>query len=278
MSNPFTPEELAGLRAPFPFEAHSVREGQKNSGKTRIRWYVYIERSWVQDRLDELFPGEWATEKPEVTVLGNGERFGATVGITIRGVTRWDGGEDDGDEGFKGALTNGFRRAAAFGWGIGKYLYEIDIDIWTPSYEKGDWEGAKQRKAEAMSKFKAWYDRTFNAAAANGATPRENLYAQSVSKAEQSEVMITGFKAVKSKDGGIAYALSTQDGKTVWAHSRGVFRAYSGMDENAMRDWNVPGFKYQFTTPFSIPVVTRTGENGKPYLSAVVSQSEQGES
>lgn len=151
--------ELQRLRAPFPLEAHTVREGHRTKDGKKIRWFAYVQRNEVQDRLEEIFLGEWGTEKPEINVQG--KNVSAVVGITIRGVTRWDGGEDDSSEGVKGALTNAFRRTAAYGWHIGRYLYDMDFDIWTESYPDGNWNEQKARKAEAFKKFEGWYKQQF---------------------------------------------------------------------------------------------------------------------
>src|SRR5512147_1289403 len=104
MTSNFTQDELNRLRAPFPLDWHIIREGYKAGGK--MRWFVYIDRSAVQDLLDEVFPGEWETSKPDLyfTQSQYTDRDGvthivpvvsATVGITIRGITRWDGGDSE---------------------------------------------------------------------------------------------------------------------------------------------------------------------------------------
>lgn len=154
-----TSEELAALRAPFSLDKHIAREGIRNKAKTKIRWFIYIDRSAVEDRLDEIFPGEWGNPEPKLYTLGS--TISATVGISIRGITRWDGGDDDSGEGAKGALTNGFRRVAAYGWNIARYLYDMDDQIWTDSYTDGDWDAQRARQKEAFDKFVQWYNRRF---------------------------------------------------------------------------------------------------------------------
>lgn len=168
----FTPEELRALRAPFPLKAHTIREGHKQGGK--IRWFAYIERQAVQDRLDEVFPGEWGTTQPALYFnpmqltrdTGEVETYmavSATVGITVRGVTRWDGGDSDGDESTKGALTNAFRRTAAYGWGIARYIYDMEFEIKTDTYSKGEWDKRKKLQDEAWGLFEKWYTHHFGA-------------------------------------------------------------------------------------------------------------------
>lgn len=158
MNKAITQDEINRLRAPFPLEAHSIREGNKTS-TGKIQWFVYLEKTEVEIRLNEVFPGEWGSSQPVLTPLGNS--VAATISITIRGITRGNTGEDsNGQEKAKGATTDAFRRAAA-DWGVAKYLWEMDEMIYTDGYEKGEWDKQKQRKNEAFAKFKTWYQKKF---------------------------------------------------------------------------------------------------------------------
>jgi hypothetical protein len=185
----FTIKELQSLRAPFPLEAHTIREGFKDKSGGKIRWFVYIERQAVQDRLDEVFPGEWETTEPKLYFSqtqytrqdGTIEIVpfvSAVVGITIRGITRWDGGDSEGDESTKGALTNGFRRAAAYGWGIARYLYDMGEPIKTSSYTRGNWTEYDNVRDAAWKQFTTWYNRQFSGMPQND-TPQAQKQAQS---------------------------------------------------------------------------------------------------
>lgn len=164
-------EQLAALSAPFPINAHTVREGFKNGGKTKIRWFTYIDVREVVKRLDEVFPGAWSTTKPEIIPLSTG--IIATIGITINGETRWYSGADDFDVDFKtgevqpsadqgkGAVTDAIRRAASL-WGVAEYIYSMDLELWTDSYERNDWDKQNTLKAEALKRFTDWYNRQFS--------------------------------------------------------------------------------------------------------------------
>ena len=154
-----TREEMQALRAPFELSVHTVRAGFRHAAKTKIRWFVYIDRSAIADRLDDMFLGDWGMAEPQIHIQD--KKVSAVVGITIRGITRYDGGEDDSDEGTKGALTNAFRRTAAYGWGMARYLYDMDFDIWTDAYEQGKWDDMRARKNEAFQKFAEWYKKQF---------------------------------------------------------------------------------------------------------------------
>ncbi len=158
-----TKEQLTALSAPFPIEAHTVREGFRNNGKTKIRWFVYIDVREVTKRLTDVLGSGWSTTKPEIVPLTTG--IIASIGITITGETRWyTGGQDfentpSSDDG-KGAVTDAIRRAASL-WGVAEYIYDMDAEFWTDSYEKGKWDDQKARKSEATKKFTEWYNRQF---------------------------------------------------------------------------------------------------------------------
>lgn len=154
------------LYAPFPLEAHSIREGHKNKAKTKIQWFVYLDRAAIQRRLDSLLPLQWSFDFKE-THRGAGY-VTVTIGITINGITRvFNGGQDgynadtplDSDL-EKGAFTEAFRRAASL-WGCGLYLYAMDFAIWTDAYPDNNWDEAKKRQNEAWAKFEQWYNRQF---------------------------------------------------------------------------------------------------------------------
>jgi hypothetical protein len=187
MTNLFSAEELAALRAPFPLDWHIIREGYTSGGK--MRWFAYIDRSAVQDLLDEVFPGEWETTEPKLyfSQTQNIDRDGlahvvsivsATVGITIRGLTRWDGGDSEGDESTKGALTNAFRRTAAYGWGVGRYLYDMTEPISTVTWNKGDWQKRNEARKDAWEQFTRWYTQKFGAQTRQNAPERAPQQAQ----------------------------------------------------------------------------------------------------
>lgn len=159
MASVITQQEVDALRAPFPLEAHSIREGNKTKDGKKIQWFVYVEKTAVEDRLNDVFPGEWGSSQPVLTPIGNG--VAATISISIRGISRGNTGEDtNGTEKAKGATTDAFRRAAA-DWGVAKYLWEMELKIWTESYPDKDYAARDAREKEAMNKFAGWYKQKF---------------------------------------------------------------------------------------------------------------------
>lgn len=154
-----TAQEIERLKAPFPLNAHSIREGNKVRGGKGIQWFIYVDKVEVEKRLNEIFPGEWGSTVPVLYPMPNG--FAATIGISIRGITRGNTGEDtNGTEKAKGATTDAFRRAANE-WGIALYIYDMDFKIYTDAYPEKDYDAMEARKKEAFAKFAEWYKRTY---------------------------------------------------------------------------------------------------------------------
>lgn len=271
----FTPEELAALAAPFALDEHTVREGFRNKAKTSMRWFVYVKRHAVVDRLNQIFPGEWSTPQPELHTLG--KTVSATVGITIRGITRWDGGDDDTGEGAKDALTNGFRRTAAYGWTVGLYLYTMEFELYTNAYPEGDWKAREEREKEAWAKFTQWYHRMFGTARPVGSDvtptapvvppaknetpnqppPAPPTYGKSQDKQppkpnEIRTLLITSMQtATQAQTNKAYYRLTANTGETAFAFSRDVFRNW-GYKEADIADWNKPGTRKQWQSPLKI--------------------------
>jgi len=181
-------DELDRLKAPFPLKDHSIREGNKVRGGKGIQWFVYADKMAVQNRLDEVFPGEWECSTPVIVPLGNS--VSASVGITIRGLTRGDTGEDsNGIEKAKGAATDAFRRAAAK-WGVSQYLYEMDFSIYTDAYPDKDWNAKEAAEKAAMAKFTEWYNRKFGSQPTRQNAPQSNATGSNSSAVQETPVTI----------------------------------------------------------------------------------------
>ena len=113
--------EYERLKTPFPekdIEWRVARSGAKN-GKPWAMVLAYITSRAIQDRLDSVCgPDGWSNEfvkAPEGGIL---------CGITINGVTKWDGAENTAVEAVKGGLSSAMKRSGAI-WGIGRYLYGL---------------------------------------------------------------------------------------------------------------------------------------------------------
>lgn len=173
----FTPDEIEAFYAPFPLEAHSIREGNKNKKGTHMRWFVYLDRIAIQRRLDDLFIGEW--EFTPTDVHRQESYVNITATMTIRGVSRsFNGGHgnsygDPNEDMEKGAMTDTFRRVGSL-WGLGAYLYN-SVEIWTEAYEKGDWSKRNALEVEAKRKFQSWYNEQYPANGNGNTQPKPEV-------------------------------------------------------------------------------------------------------
>jgi len=114
-----------------PFHENEVEWRIQSSGITKDGkpWAMalcYTTNRGVMNRFDEVFGiGGWANEfKPTPTMQGT------LCGISCRfgdeWVTKWDGAEDTKVEATKGGLSSSMKRAAVQ-WGVGRYLYSLDV-------------------------------------------------------------------------------------------------------------------------------------------------------
>ncbi len=121
--------ELAN-RLQEPFDAKDIEWRIQQAGVTNGKPWVmaipYITSRAVQTRLDDVFgPFGWGNEfKP--TPDGKGWLCGISIHMEDKTVIKWDGSEHTGIEPLKGALSGSEKRAAVQ-WGIGRYLYRLDV-------------------------------------------------------------------------------------------------------------------------------------------------------
>lgn len=154
------------LYAPFSLQDHEVRE-LRTTSNGKVQWLAYVRREAIQNRLDDLFWGEWSTEIVEVhrgTTAVN-----VRMKLTIRGVTRENNGSqvirmgrdkstptpDEHTE--KGAVTDAFKRVASM-WGIGLYLQSSPM-IYTNDYRvngRTDWNKFRDAENDALAQLGRW--------------------------------------------------------------------------------------------------------------------------
>ena len=163
----FNQEERQALRALFTLEEHEIREGGANKAKTKIQWFVYLRREAIQERLDDLFFGEWELYfvDPKQPCIYHKEHVDCSMGLAIRGIRREYNGSQDGGglNGAKGAATDAIKRVASM-WGIGLYMQNAP-QIWTENYATydaqgkktgEDWDKKKRLEKEVMAKTGKW--------------------------------------------------------------------------------------------------------------------------
>lgn len=132
---------LEELKKPFPekdIEWRLQTCGEKN-GKFWGMCLAYVTNRAIQNRLDEVVGAEnWKNE------FKQGPDGGILCGLSIKcgdeWVTKWDGAENTQIEAVKGGLSGAMKRAASTGWGIGRYLYNLE-EGWAEITENGRFSG-----------------------------------------------------------------------------------------------------------------------------------------
>ena len=122
-------EIMKRLRAPFAPEEIEWRVGATTKDKTKGMALAFVTNRAIQNRLDEVFGCfGWKNEYREWR--GNSQLCGISVKYEGEWITKWDGASDTDFEATKGGLSDAMKRAA-YQWGIGRYLYNLDA-VWVP--------------------------------------------------------------------------------------------------------------------------------------------------
>lgn len=137
---------MAKLQYPFVEMEIQWRAGQVGMGSNGpwVKCFAYVAKSSIENRLDSLFGPEGWSKTYEA--IGNGRIFcKLSVKFGDEWITKWDGAEETQIEPFKGGCTDAFKRVAASGFGIGRYLYALDTNFaqkcsfkYEPGYLRGD--------------------------------------------------------------------------------------------------------------------------------------------
>lgn len=118
-------EKLALPFVPTDIEWRIQSSGDTKDGRKWAKVLAYIDNRAIQDRLDEVFGiGGWQNEFKE---LSDGSMLcGIKCKIDNEWVIRWDGASKTDIEPTKGGISSAMKRAGSQ-WGIGRYLYNLDI-------------------------------------------------------------------------------------------------------------------------------------------------------
>ena len=121
---------------PYKWRVQSARYGKASC-------VAYIDARDAQDLLDDVVgPGNWATEYYQANGL-----LMCKVGILVDGHWVWksDTGSESNVEKDKGHASDAFKRACV-SWGIGRFLYRLDIQqIPTKEYKGKEYPYAKEK-------------------------------------------------------------------------------------------------------------------------------------
>lgn len=129
--------ELKELKKEIPFKWR-VQSFSKNVAKAAC--VAYIDARDVMDILDEVVgPENWTSDFKMV-----GDQMFAGIGIKVGGfdeegkwVWKWDTGSETEVEAVKGEASDSFKRAAVK-WGIGRFLYSLEIKYVATNGPKSD--------------------------------------------------------------------------------------------------------------------------------------------
>jgi len=121
------------------------RSGFKKDGEPWATALAYVTNRAIQNRLDEVCGKDgWKNEFKEWH--DESQLCGISIKINDEWITKWDGADKTNFEATKGGLSDSMKRAA-YQWGIGRYLYQLDEMIVKCSNIKVPaWNFAKVKK------------------------------------------------------------------------------------------------------------------------------------
>ena len=133
--------DLSKLKEPFPYEDIEWRLQQADKGKNGFwgKCLAYVTNRAICNRLDEVCgPENWKNEFDKAP--DGGVLCGLSIKIGGEWITKWDGAENTNIEAVKGGLSGAMKRAASTGWGIGRYLYNLE-ESWVEVSDNGKYSG-----------------------------------------------------------------------------------------------------------------------------------------
>lgn len=122
------------LQAPFKEEELGFKVGATNAEKTMGLALCYVEARAIQNRLDQVVGfTNWKVSYREVK-----DGFLCCMSLKVDGdwISKEDGARNTNYEAIKGGISSAFKRVAASGWGIGRYLYDVR-NQWFPIKQNG---------------------------------------------------------------------------------------------------------------------------------------------
>lgn len=150
LQEPFKPDEI---------EWRVQSQGKSETGgKIWCQVLAYVDARALQNRLDEVFtPFGW---EDKYEPLGDDFICTLTVDFDGKKVSKQNGASKTQVEGFKGGISNSFKRVCASGFGIGRYLYDLDVMFAETSTEKqsGDeWKKGSLKPKNSNNYITYWW-------------------------------------------------------------------------------------------------------------------------
>jgi hypothetical protein len=151
-------EKLTAPFDPSQIEWRVQQAGTSQDGSVWCMVLAFVDARALQNRLDEVFtPFGWSD-----AYTPYGDDFICTLTVEVEGklVSKQNGASKTQVEGFKGGISNSFKRVCASGYGIGRYLYDLDTMFAETSSTKqsGDnWVQASFKDKKTNQFVKYWY-------------------------------------------------------------------------------------------------------------------------
>lgn len=141
------------LKAYFPESQLEWRVQQcgetKKDGKVWAMVLCYVQARAIEERLDEVVGfNNWQNE-----IRVEGDNIIARLGLRINGEWIWkeNGASQTEIEAFKGGISGAIKRVASSGFGIGRYLYQLDTTFAETSESAIDgWNKAKTKTGKVF--------------------------------------------------------------------------------------------------------------------------------
>lgn len=122
------------LKEKFKEDELEFRVGATNADKTMGLALAYVSARAIQNRLDNVVGiNNWKTSYREVV---GGFICSLSIRLNNEWITKEDGANSTDFETVKGGISNAFKRVASSGFGIGRYLYQLE-NKWYPIKQVG---------------------------------------------------------------------------------------------------------------------------------------------
>jgi hypothetical protein len=149
---------LEDLKKPFPacdIDWRPQSAGKSKSGNVWALVLAYVDARAVMDRLDQVCGAEkW---KDEYIHEQNGVICKLSIKVETDWITKVDGSPETAIESFKGGISKALVRCAVK-WGVGRYLYNLDVNMAKCSLEKpSDMNGWKSDTLGKKFNFERFY-------------------------------------------------------------------------------------------------------------------------
>lgn len=147
-----------------PFDENDIKyrimqSGFSNDGKAWAKAIKYVDSRLVEERLDEVFGWDnWESSYQSVEYIDNkgikktGFKCTLRIEIDDKIISKQNGADQTEFEGFKGGISDSFKRTASHGLGIGRYLYSSKEIFVQTSLTKSAYytEYAKDKKSNKI--------------------------------------------------------------------------------------------------------------------------------